>query len=131
KPMVLGGELGPLGLMVSRDGATPKPIAFSISPESLKMAKGAGEGEVKLVGEDGYGLRVTQTLRFHADSYVVDHDIRVENQHSVAQRADVSLTWMAPVEWPKGKEPTFQGQHPVRGVKVASGHTTREDLAKL
>ena len=131
KPMVLGGELGPLGLMVSRDGAPPKPIAFSISPESLKLAKGAGEGEVKLVGEDGYGLRVTQTLRFHADSYVVDHDIRVENQHSVAQRADVSLTWMAPVEWPKGKEPTFQGQHPVRGVKVASGHTTREDLAKL
>jgi YidC/Oxa1 family membrane protein insertase len=132
KPMVRP-DLGPLGLRVSRDGGPAKPIAFSISPESLKLAKGAGEGEVKLVGEDGYGLRITQTMRFHADSYVVEHDIKVENQHSVAQRADVSLMWEAPVDWPKGKEyePVFQGQHPVRAVKVVSGSASREDLAKL
>src|SRR5262245_19159236 len=132
KNMVVAGELGPLGLMVSRDGGPPKPIAFSISPESLKLPKGGGVGEMKLVGEDGYGLRVTQTMRFRADSYVVDHDIKVENQHAVAQRADVSLMWLAPVEWPKGKEtPAFQGQHPVRAVKVVSGSASREDLAKL
>ena len=49
-----------------------------------------------LTGEDGYGLRVTETLRFHVDSYLVDHHIKVENRHAVAQSAEMRRR----VRWP-------------------------------
>src|SRR5262249_321812 len=91
KPMVVSGELGPLGLAVAREGTASKPIAFAIAPESLRLAKDTGQGEVKLIGEDGYGLRITDTVRFQSDSYVVEHNITIENKHTVAQSADVSI----------------------------------------
>jgi YidC/Oxa1 family membrane protein insertase len=131
KPMIVTGELGPLGLTVSRSGAATRRIGFALSPDALTLTQGTSQGEVKLVGEDGFGLRVTQIMRFHADSYVVEHDIRVENQHGVAQTAEIGLTWIAPVAWPKSEEPKFQGQHPVRAVKLVAGSARREELSKL
>ena len=109
KPMVVGGQMGPLGLTVSRNGCAAQPVAFALSPETLTLTRGARPGELKLIGEDGFGLQITATMRFHADSYVVEHEIKVENRHSVAQTAEIGLTWVAPVEWPKGQEPKFQG----------------------
>ena len=130
KPMINGG-LGPLGLTVSRSGGPTQRIAFEISPDKLMLAQEAGPGEVKMVGEDGFGLRVIETMRFHADSYVVEHEIRVENHHNVPQTAEIGLTWVAPAEWPKGQDPKFQGQHPTRAVKLVGGSAQRVDLAKL
>ncbi|PYO58207.1 MAG: hypothetical protein DMD83_05245 [Candidatus Rokuibacteriota bacterium] len=95
------------------------------------MTKEAAQGEVKLIGEDGFGLRITETLRFRADSYVVEHDIKVENLHSVAQSAELGLEWITPVEWAKDQAEKFQGQHPTRSVRLAGGAARREELAKL
>src|SRR6266508_1889781 len=130
KPMV-NGDLGPRGLTVSRSGGPARAIAFAVSPDSLVLSKGADQGEVKLVGEDGFGLRITETLRFRADSYVVEHEIKVENRHTVAQSADIMLGWTAPVEWPKDRDQRFQGQHPIRTVRLVGGSAQREDLAKV
>jgi YidC/Oxa1 family membrane protein insertase len=131
KPMIVNGEIGPRGLTVWRNGTANPPIAFAVSPEELTLTQGAGHGELKLVGEDGYGLRVTDVMQFHADSYVIEHAIKVENLHTVAQTAEIGLSWAAPSEWPKGQDPKFQGQHPTRAVKVIAGAARREDLGKL
>jgi len=131
KPMIVDGELGPRGLSVVRGGGPPQRIAFTVSPDSLTLTKEAAQGEMKLVGEDGFGLRITETLRFRADSYVVEHDIKVENLHSVAQSAELGLEWIAQLEWPKDQAEKFQGQHPTRSVRLAGGAARREELAKL
>lgn len=131
KPMVISEEMGPEGLAVSRSGAPAQPVAFALSPGAVTLTKGTGEGELKLVGEDGYGLHITDALRFHADSYLVEHEIKVENQHSVAQSAEISLGWTTPVEWPKDQIQKFQGQYPTRSVRMAGGSARREDLHKI
>ena len=131
KPMIVPGELGPAGLTVAESGGPPRRIQMAISPDALSLTQDPGHGEMKLVGEDGFGLRVTEVVRFRADSYVVEHDITVENRHEMARSADIGLTWIAPVVWPKEPQPAFQGQHPVRVVKVVGGSARREELAKL
>jgi len=132
KPMVVGRELGPAGVMVSRPGAAAQPIAFTLSDESLKLGKDAPQGELTLVGEDGFGLRITETLRFRADSYVVEHEIKVTNRHSAAQTAEIQLPWTAPVTWPKERTEAFSGQHPTQVVRFTDGRVHRSlDLASV
>jgi YidC/Oxa1 family membrane protein insertase len=131
KPMVISGEMGPLGFTVSRGGGPAQRIAFALSQDSVALTKGASQADLTLVGEDGFGLRVTETMRFAADSYVVEHDIKVENRQDVAQTAEIGLSWVAPVQWPKEQEPKFQGQHPLRAVKLVGGSAQREVLAKV
>jgi YidC/Oxa1 family membrane protein insertase len=129
KPMVAPGALGSKGLLVVRPGQPARPIALTLSSEKVALGPGTPSGEFVLTGEDGYGLRVTETLRFHVDSYLVDHHIKVENRHAVAQSADVLMAWTAPVEPPKEPE-RFQGQYPIRIVRMTAGHVHREVLAK-
>jgi YidC/Oxa1 family membrane protein insertase len=131
KPMVINGELGPRGLSVSRGGNPGRPIAFAVSTDALVLGKSADRGELRLVGEDGFGLRITEEQRFRADSYVVEHRITVENRHSVAQSAQLLLGWQAPVAWTADESEKFHGQHPIRTVRLAGGSVRREELAKL
>jgi YidC/Oxa1 family membrane protein insertase len=129
KPMVVANLLGPLGLSVERHGAPARRVDFDVSPQTVRLDKNQPSGELTLVGEDGFGLRITQVLRFRADEYVVEARIKVENRHTVAQGAELVQTWRAPVEWPKDRVETFQGQHPTRVVGLMDGHVRREDLA--
>jgi YidC/Oxa1 family membrane protein insertase len=50
----------------------------------------------------------------------MDHEIQVENRHSVAQTFDVAMGWSAPAEWPKDHE-TFAGVRPVYVVRLPRG----------
>jgi YidC/Oxa1 family membrane protein insertase len=120
KAMVLPGTIDNLGLAVLRPGQPPSPIAFTPSVEAIKLDDAHPTGELRLVGEDGFGVRVTQVIRFRADSYVMDHEIQVENRHSVAQTFDVAMGWSAPAEWPKDHE-TFAGVRPVYVVRLPKG----------
>ena len=129
KPLVVPGLSGPEGLVVERTSAPATPVAFQLSTDRVALAQGSGTAELQLVGEDGYGLRITRTLTFHADNYRIDEAIRVENKHSVPQAADLVLAWTAPIEWPKDQPEKFQGQHPTRVVARAEGSVRREDLA--
>jgi|KBSSwiStaDraftv2_1062776.scaffolds.fasta_scaffold39498_2 YidC/Oxa1 family membrane protein insertase len=128
KPLVVAGLTGSEGLEVGRAGAPPQPVAFSIEPQALKLTKENPAGTLTLAGGDGFGLEVKETLGFHADSYVVEQSIKVENRHSVAQSAEIILPWRAPVEWPKELGEKFQGQHPIRTVRLAGGSVIREDV---
>ena len=130
KPMIIPGRLGPRGVTVERAGQPPRVVDFSLSPDSLELGRSA-TGEITLVGEDGFGLRITQTLRFRADGYDVDRAIRVENRNRAPQTAEIVLGWSTPVTWPKDITEKFQGQHPTRVARSVNGNARREELAKV
>jgi YidC/Oxa1 family membrane protein insertase len=129
KPLIVPGFIGPTGLTVERAGAPAQVVPFSPSTERLELKDGP-PGELKLSGEDGFGLRITETLRFAPDNYTVERLIRVENRHTVPQGAELVMSWRTPVEWPKDRQEQFQGQHPVRVVGLLSEGLRREELSK-
>lgn len=131
KPMIVPGQLGPRGITVERSGQPPQVVDFSLSPESLELGKTSARGEITLVGEDGFGLRITETLRFRADGYDVERVLRVENRGRAPQAAELVIAWSAPVTWPKDAVQKFQGQHPTGVVRVVDGSARHEDLAKI
>jgi YidC/Oxa1 family membrane protein insertase len=131
KPMVVNGVLGPRGMAVRRGDSPPQRIAFALSTTALTLGQGTDRGEITLVGEDGFGLRITEVLRFRADTYLVDQELKVENRHTVPQGAEIGMTAVAPVEWPKDQEQKFNGQHPIRTVRLVAGSPNREALAKI
>jgi YidC/Oxa1 family membrane protein insertase len=120
--------MGSEGLQVGRVGTSPQVVAFAIEPQALKLTRDSPTGTLNLGGQDGFGLEVKQTLGFRGDSFVVEQDIKVENHHSVAQSAEIILPWRAPVEWAKELGEKFQGQHPIRTVRLVGGSVIREDV---
>jgi YidC/Oxa1 family membrane protein insertase len=130
KPMVAPGFLVSRGLSVARAGQPPRLVGFALSTDKLTFGPSTRTGDLVLTGEDGFGLRVTETLRFHADSYLVDHQLKIENRQTVPQTADILLAWAAPLELPKDTPERFQGQHPIRVVRLADGSVHREIFAK-
>ena len=130
KPMIVPGQLGPRGITIERAGQPPAVVDFSLAPESLDLGRATARGEITLVGDDGFGLRVTEVLRFRADGYDVERAFRVENRGRIAQAAVIVIGWGAPLTWPKEVTEKFQGQHPTRIVRAVNGHAVREDLAK-
>src|SRR5262245_19703683 len=128
KPLAVRGLAGSGGLEIGRAGTPPQPVAFSIEPQELKVTAENPKSSLMLRGQDGFGLEVRQTLGFQADSYVVEQRIKVENQHNVAQTAELILPWRAPTEWPKEVAEKFQGQHPIRTVRLVGGSVVRQDL---
>jgi len=81
RPIVLIGDLGPAGLLVSPDAsAAPAPVPMTMSTENVAVTPGHTE-TLALAGETG-GLRVRQSLRFEPDSYAIGVSVRVENPTS-------------------------------------------------
>jgi YidC/Oxa1 family membrane protein insertase len=120
KPLVLPGTVDNAGWVVRRPGQPPRSIAFALSAESIKLDKDTPTGELRMVGEDGFGIRVSQVLRFRADSYVVEHELKVENRHTVAQGVELAQVWSAPAEWPKDQD-QFAGARPIHVVRLPQG----------
>ena len=131
KPLAVGPTLAFQGIEVGRPGMATRPVPLSITPEQLKLTKDAPTGDLTMVGEDGFGLQISETLVFHADTYVVDQLIKIQNKHAVSQSAEVLLPWTAPLTWPKDQIEKFQGQHPIRVARDVAGSVTREDIHKI
>jgi YidC/Oxa1 family membrane protein insertase len=131
KPLIVPGLLGPRGITVERAGQPPRVVDFTVTPDSLDLSRMDGRGELTLVGEDGFGLRITETLRFRANDYDVERVISVENRGRTVQEATIVIMWSAPLTWPKDITEKFQGQHPTRVVRSANGSVQHEELAKI
>jgi YidC/Oxa1 family membrane protein insertase len=131
KPMIVPNLLGPRGITVERAGQPPRVVDFTIAPDSLDLGRGSGASELTLTGEDGFGLRITETLRFRANEYDVERVFRVENRGGSPQEATIVIMWQAPVTWPKDVTEKFQGQHPTRVVRSANGGVQHGELAKV
>lgn len=130
KPLVIPGLLEPSGLVVERAGSPAQVVHFQLSTDRLDVGKDQPHADLILSGDDGFGLRISETRRFRPDNYTVEKKIRVENRHSVAQTAQLVMGWRAPVEWPKDRAEEFHGQHPVRVVGLLADGLRREPLSK-
>jgi len=131
KPMIVPGLMGPRGITIERAGQPPRVVEFSLSTELLDLGPAGARGEITLVGDDGFGLRITETLRFRADGYDVERVLHVENRGRVPQAAEIVIGWGAPLAWPKDVAEKFQGQHPTRVVRAVNGHAVHEDVANI
>ena len=127
KPMVIVGELGPGGLVSGPPGHTT-PVPMELSTTDLRLGPQQPTGELVLTGEVG-GLRVRKTLTFHADTYMIETTLRLENAGGVARQAALAFPWTTLQEW-EGKTAKFLGQHPTT-IAVHAGGTTHytDDLA--
>ncbi len=114
KPVVIVGDLGPAGLLVSSGSSAPAaPVPMTMGAESVSVKPGRAESLV-LAGETD-GLRVRQTLRFDPDSYVITVGVRIENPSASARKVTIELPWASRMSW-AGVPEKFPGQHPIEVV---------------
>jgi YidC/Oxa1 family membrane protein insertase len=125
KPMVIVGDLGHAGLLVTpADGAPTEVVAMSLSSETLTVT-GDRSADLVLTGE-AEGLRIRQTLRFHPETFAIDVLLRVENPGGAARGIALTLPWVTRQAWRATAE-KFQGQHPTEIVWSTNGHIDRID----
>lgn len=130
KPLVVVGEHGPVGLLVGPDAASVQVLPMTLSPDSLALGDGRKPGDLALAGETA-GLRVRQTLQFHADQYFIEVLLRVENPSNASRTITLMLPWLyrhvdkAPLE-------KFPGQRPHEVVWTTKNGVERiEDLTAV
>lgn len=131
KPMVVPGSLGSKGLSLRRPQAGTEPLAFELKEDRLVLGAERPRGELVLVGEDSFGMRVTETLRFEAQDYRLEIQLKLENRHSVPQAPEVLLAWTAQQKWPQGDAEKFQGQRPTRVVRLGSAGLERQAIEEI
>jgi len=124
KPMVIVGDLGPQGLLVSPDGNRPGDV-ISMSLDKEAVTATDKPAELVLTGESD-GLRIRQTLRFHPGGYVIDALLRVENVSGAQRTPALSFPWFTRQAW-HGVPEKFQGQHPTEIVWSIQGSVNRID----
>jgi len=114
KPVVIVGDLGPAGLLVSSGSSAPAaPVPMTMGAESVSVKPGRAESLV-LAGETD-GLRVRQTLRFDPNSYVIAVGVRIENPSASARKVTIELPWASRMSW-AGVPEKLPGQHPIEVV---------------
>ncbi len=131
KPMVVGGTLGPRGLILQRPGLEAGSVAFTVKEERLALGPDRPRGEVRLAGQDEFGLLVTESLGFHAQDFQIEVTIRLENRQTLPQAVEVLLPWIAPKKWAADQKEGFLGQHPTRVIRLTGGQVHRDDLEKV
>jgi YidC/Oxa1 family membrane protein insertase len=131
KPMVMVGDLGPAGLQLAPEpAASAEVVPMRLSAESLTAGPGQAPAELGLTGTMA-GLRVSETLRFHPETFAIDVTIRLENPSSAPRTVLVSLPWSTRQAW-SGATEKFAGQFPTEVVWASAGHVDRiEDLSAV
>ena len=124
KPMVIVGDLGSQGLVLSPDGNS----AGDVVPMSLdKDSVTANDRPVDLVlTAQSDGLKIRQTLRFDPGGYAISALLRVENPGASPRTIGISLPWYTRQAW-HGVPEKFQGQHPTEIVWSEHGSVHRID----
>ncbi len=129
--MVVPGALGPGGVVLERPGAGAESIVFTVKEERLALGADRPQGELVLTGQDAFGLRVTEALRFQAQDFQMEVTIRLENRQSLPQAVELALPWTTLKKWPEGQKEGFLGQHPTRVVHLSDGTLHRDELEKV
>jgi YidC/Oxa1 family membrane protein insertase len=123
KPMVIVGDLGPAGVLVSFDGQSPTVVPMTLSTEQIALGRQRSTQDLVLTGEVD-GLRIRQRLTFHADDFAIDVALRVENVAGARRAVTLALPWLTRQVWHATPE-KFQGQHPTEIVWSSNGHVQR------
>jgi YidC/Oxa1 family membrane protein insertase len=124
--MVVIGELGPAGLVVGpAEGTSGDPLPMTVRPDALVLQPSRPTGELLLTGEAG-GLKISETLRFRADTYTIDALLRVENPSRSPRTFALALPWIFRHS-PKAPSERFSGQRPAEVVWSTGGQVERVD----
>jgi len=126
KPMVVIGEFGPAGLLVSSGDTPPEPVPLNINGSNvLRLGPGTLAGDLVFTG-DVSGAVIKETLRFQADRYSIDANIRIENPTRQPKTVGIALPWFVR-RHEKTSEEKFIGQRPTEVVWSSGGHVNRVD----
>jgi YidC/Oxa1 family membrane protein insertase len=122
KPMVIVGDLGPQGLVLSPDGKSAGDVVpMNLGKETVTVTD--KPMDLVLTAESN-GLRIRQTLRFDPAGYTIGASLRIENPGSAPRTIGVSLPWHTRQAW-HGVTEKFQGQHPIEMVWSEHGSVHR------
>jgi YidC/Oxa1 family membrane protein insertase len=114
KPMVVGGELGPRGLVVGQDVGTAQPVPMAVVVEPGPVGGDRGRTRVELMGELG-DVRLWQTLEFSPETYALEVTLRAENRAPEARALPLAWPWVYRHHAKAGPE-RFHGQRPTEVV---------------
>src|SRR5262245_20525254 len=124
KPMVIVGDLGPQGLVLSPDGNGAGDVVPMILDKDSVTAN-AKPVDLVLTGESN-GLKIRKTLRFDPGGYAISALLRVENPGAAPRTIGISLPWHTRQAW-HGVPEKFQGQHPTEFVWSERGSVHRNN----
>src|SRR5262249_61316292 len=125
-PITSVGEFGPRGLLMSSADAPPATVPMNISnSDNLRLGPDAPAGDLIFTGDVSQAA-VKETLRFPADRYSVDANIRIENATGQPQTITIVLPWFVR-RHEKASEEKFIGQRPTEVVWSSGGHVNRVD----
>jgi YidC/Oxa1 family membrane protein insertase len=127
--MVVPETAGSQGLILRRRESGPEALSFAVKTDHLVLGGDKLREELPLVGQDSYGIRVTETLGFNARDFTLDIRLKVENRHSVPQDLEVVLPWVTLTKWPEGKSEEFQGQRPTQVVRRGPNGIERVEIS--
>src|SRR5205809_392921 len=123
KPMVIVGDLGPAGLLVSLDGQSPTVVPMTLSTERITVSPERPVQDLVLEGQMD-GIRVRQRVTFYPDEFAIDVSVRVEHVAGAPRAVTIALPWLTRQAWHASHE-KFQGQHPTEIVWSSKGHVQR------
>lgn len=95
KPLALPPEALPLELRLSRPDGEER-LTYEVEPDGLVLGPGRPSGELRFTAVDRYGLKVTKLIRFTADSYQLEVQLKLENLQKLPQGVEGALVWTAP-----------------------------------
>jgi len=126
KPMIVVGEFGSGGLLMASGEAPPATVPMNINnSDTLRLGPDAPVGDMIFTGDISQAA-VKETLRFPADRYSVDANIRIENASGQPQTVTIVLPWFVR-RHEKASEEKFIGQRPTEVVWSSGGHVSRID----
>jgi YidC/Oxa1 family membrane protein insertase len=123
KPMVIVGDLGPAGLLVSLDGQSPAVVPMTLSTERITVGPERPVQDLVLAGQMD-GVRVRQRLTFYPDDFAIDVSVRVEHVAGAPRAVTIALPWLTRQAWHATHE-KFQGQHPTEIIWSSKGQVHR------
>ena len=126
KPMVVIGEFGSAGLLASSGDTPPEPVPLNINGSNvLRLGPDTPAGNLVFSG-DVSGAVIKETLRFQADRYSIDANIRIENPTGQPKTVTIALPGFVR-RHEKASEEKFIGQRPTEVVWSSGGHVNRVD----
>ncbi|HEV8306610.1 MAG TPA: membrane protein insertase YidC [Methylomirabilota bacterium] len=103
KPLIVGEPLAPLAVSIQRPGQPAEVVPLAPETERLELGRDQPTGTLSFTGTAADGLRVERILRFRADSYRVEAELRLVGGGGPPGPVTVGLFWTGPVGVPGPK----------------------------
>ena len=96
KELLLDDQVGALAVTLIRAGGLAEPVPLAPGVPSLDLGPAVPAGALTFTGRTPDGLRVGRTLRFSADSFQIEVELRVEGARP-GEPVTAALSWSSPL----------------------------------